>query len=235
MPRIKTDLKISLSNEDKEFVKNKAEQMGFKTVSAFLLESAKSHFRLNVDMSIYKELSKEINYIGKNINSLIRRINTDGIYSDNDIDFLKVNQKKIIEILNQEYDRLLNLKANFNSESLKLKEKENLIKSFTANQLEVPKKVLLEETYEGIKDDFVFIIKAIENSKDQEEEVAEYLWEYVYGETLFKLEESKLIEFANKIFIYTQKLKMKFVKIDKNFKDEDWYLLKEILDEYEIY
>lgn len=231
----KTYLQLSLTQEEKDFLKGKAKDLGYKSVSAFILESANNHFRLNLDMSIYKELSKEINYIGKNINSLIRRINTDGIYSDNDIDFLKVNQKKIIEILNKEYDRLLDLKANFNSESLKLKEKENLIKSFTANQLEVPKKVLLEETYEGIKDDFVFIIKAIESSKDQEEEVAEYLWEYVYGETLFKLEESKLIEFGNKIFLFTQQLKMKLLKIDKKFEDEDWYSLKEILDEYEIY
>lgn len=235
MTRRTTYLQISLTHEEKDFIKKKTSELGFKNISAFLLESSRNHFRLNVDMSIYKELSKEINYIGKNINSLIRRINIDGIYSDNDIDFLKVNQKKIIEILNKEYDRLLDLKANFNSESLKLKEKENLIKSFTENQLEVPKKVLLEETYEGIKDDFVFIIKAIESSKEQEEEVAEYLWEYVYGETLFKLEENKLIEFANKIFLFTQKLKMKFVKIDNKFEDEDWFSLKEILDEYEIY
>ena len=78
-----------------------------------------------MDMSIYRKLTKEINYIGKNINSLIRRINTDA-YSDNDIDFFKTNQKIIIDLMNKEYDRLLDLKTNFTSENLNLKEKEKL-------------------------------------------------------------------------------------------------------------
>ena len=92
--------------------------MGFKTVSAFLIESAKNHFRLNIDMSVYRKITNEINYIGKNINSLIRKVNTLGVYSDNDIDFLKTNQKFIIDLMNKKYDRLLDLKANFTSENL---------------------------------------------------------------------------------------------------------------------
>lgn len=235
MTRIKTDLKISLSHEDKEFIKNKASDLGFRTVSAFLLESAKNHFRLNIDMSIYREMTKEINYIGKNINSLIRRINTDGIYSDNDIDFLKTNQKIIIEIINKEYDRLLDLKSNFTSENMNLKEKENLIRSFNQNQIEIPKKILLEEIYEQIKNDFIFIVDAIENSREQEKEVAEYIWEYLYGKTLYELDETKIIEFANKIFLFAQKLKMKLIKLGNVFDNEDWFNLKDLLDEYEIY
>ena len=88
-----------------------------------------------MDMSVYRKLTSEINYIGKNINSLIRRINTDGFYSDNDIDFIKTNQKIIIELMNKEYDRLLDLKTNFTSESLNLKEKENLIKALAENEI----------------------------------------------------------------------------------------------------
>lgn len=233
--RMKERLEIQILKEDKEFIKNKASDLGFRTVSAFLLESAKNHFRLNIDMSIYREMTKEINYIGKNINSLIRRINTDGIYSDNDIDFLKTNQKIIIEIINKEYDRLLDLKSNITSENMTLKEKENLIKSFNQNQIEIPKKVLLEEIYEQIKNDFIFIVDAIDNSREQEKEVAEYIWEYLYGKTLFELDETKLIEFANKVFLFTQKLKIKLIKLDNVFDNEDWFNLKDILDEYEIY
>ncbi|MED4455641.1 hypothetical protein [Metabacillus fastidiosus] len=235
MGRIKTDLKISLSNEDKKLIKDKAEELGYKTVSAFLVESAKNHFRLNLDMSVYQNLAREINYIGKNINSLIRRINTDGIYSDSDIDFLKKNQKIIINLMNKEYDRLLNLKKNFTSESLNLNDKENLVKALQKNQIEVPKKLLLEEIYEQIKDDFIYIIQAIEKSPEQDKEIEEYTWDYLYGETVFSLDNEKLIEFANKVFIYTQKLKMKLAKLDNVFDDSDWFSLKEILDNYEIY
>lgn len=235
MARIKTDLKISISKEDKMFVQNKAKELGYKTVSAFLIDSAKSHFRLEVDMSIYRNLTREINYIGKNVNSLIRRINNDGFYSDNDIDFLRTNQKMIVDLMNKEYDRLLNLNKKYTSDNLSLKEKEKLIKALQQNEIDVPKKVVLEEIYEQIKEDFVYIGEAIENSPQQDQEVANYVWEYLYGDTLFKLDEKKLIEFADKIFLFAQKIKMKLLKLDNVFDDSDWFALKDILDEYEIY
>ncbi|MCT1389834.1 hypothetical protein M4D76_16180 [Peribacillus frigoritolerans] len=226
---------LRVTKEQKDFIKNKAEILDFNSVSAFLIESAKNHFRLNIDMSIYRKLTSEINYIGKNINSLIRKVNTLGAYSDNDIDFLKTNQKIIIDLMNKEYDRLLDLKMNFTSESLSLKEKENLIKALEENKIDVPKKVVLEEIYEQIKDDFIYIGQAVENSPEQSKPVAEYFWRYLYGDTLFELEDKRLIEFADKIFLYTQKLKMKLLKLDNIFDDNDWFNLKEILDEYEVY
>ncbi|PGR00797.1 hypothetical protein [Bacillus cereus] len=235
MARIKTDLKISLSSEDKEYIKNKANDLGYRTVSAFLIDSAKTHFKLNVDMKVYRDLTKEINYIGKNINSLIRRINTDGIYTDSDIDFLRVNQKKIINLINTEYDRLIDLKTKFNSDSLSKKQKEKLIQSLTENQIQIPKKLALEEVYEKIKEDFIYIIECIENSPEQDKEVTEYVWQYLYGDTLYKLEDNQLIELADSIFLFAQKLKFKLSKLDNVFEDDDWFKLKDILDEFEIY
>lgn len=235
MGRIKTKLNVRLLEEDKEFIKNKAEEFGYKTVSAFIVDSAKSHFKLEMDMKAYRDLTKEINYIGKNINSLIRRINTDGIYTDNDIDFLRINQKKIIKIMNTEYDRLLDLKTKFNSDSLSKKQKGKLIKSLSENQIKIPKKLVLEEVYEKIKEDFVYIIECIENSPEQDMEVTEYVWQYLYGDTLYKLDDNQLIKLADSIFIFAQKLKFKLSKLDNVFSDDDWFELKDILDEYEIY
>lgn len=228
-------MELRVTKEQKEFIKNKSEEMGFGSVTAFLMTSAESHFRLNIDMSAYRKIASEINYVGKNINSLIRRVNTLGFYSDNDIDSLKTNQKIIIDLMKKEYDRLLNLKANFTSEKMSLKEKGNLIKALEENQIEVPKKVVLEEIYEQIKDDFIYIGEAIESSPEQDKDVAEYFWRYLYGETLFELEEKQLIKFADEIFLFTQKLKMKLLKLDNIFDNDDWFSLKDILDEYEIY
>ncbi|OQR53177.1 hypothetical protein [Bacillus sp. CDB3] len=233
--RKKERLEIQLFKDDKEFVKNKATELGYKTVSAFLIDSAKTHFKLEVDMKVYRDLTKEINYIGKNINSLIRRINTDGIYTDNDIDFLSINQKKIIKLIKTEYNRLLDLKTKFNSDSLSKKQKEKLIQSLTENQIQIPKKLVLEEVYEKIKEDFIYIIECIENSPEQDKEVTEYVWQYLYGDTLFKLDDNQLIKLADCIFIFAQKLKFKLSKLDNVFSDDDWFELKDILDEYEIY
>ncbi|MFA2694675.1 hypothetical protein [Bacillus mycoides] len=231
----KTYLQITLDEKDKEMIKNRAVEMGYKSTSAFVIDSAKSHFKLEVDMKAYRDLTKEINYIGKNINSLIRRINTDGIYTDNDIDFLRVNQKKIIKIMNTEYDRLLDLKTKFNSDSLSKKQKEKLIKSLSENQIKIPKKLVLEEVYEKIKEDFIYIIECIENSPEQGTEFTEYVWQYLYGDTLYKLDDDQLIKLADSIFIFAQKLKFKLSKLDNVFSDDDWFELKDILDEYEIY
>ncbi|MGG0448599.1 hypothetical protein ABEZ87_31990 [Bacillus mycoides] len=233
--RKKERLEIQLFKDDKEFVKNKAEELGYKTVSAFLVDSAKTHFKLEVDMKIYRDLTKEINYIGKNINSLIRRIHTDGIYTDHDIDFLKVNQKKIIKIIQKEYDRLLDLKTKFNSDSLTKKQKKKLIESLSENQIQIPKKLVLEEVYEKIKEDFLYIIESIENSPEQGKEVTEYVWQYLYGDTLYKLDDNQLIKLADSLFIFAQKLKFKLSKLDNFLEDDDWFELKDILDEYEIY
>lgn len=233
--RKKERMEIQLFKEDKEFIKNKSIDFGYKNVSAFLIDSAKSHFKLEVDMKAYRDLTKEINYIGKNINSLIRRINTDRIYTDNDIDFLRVNQKKIIKIMNTEYDRLLDLKTKFNSDSLSKRQKEKLIKSLSENQIKIPKKLVLEEVYEKVKEDFVYIIECIENSPEQDMEVTEYVWQYLYGDTLYKLDDNQLIKLADSIFIFAQKLKFKLSKLDNVFSDDDWFELKDILDEYEIY
>ncbi|MCQ6305779.1 hypothetical protein [Bacillus cereus] len=233
--RKKERLEIQLFKDDKEMIKNKAEELGYKTVSAFLIDSAKTHFKLEVDMKVYRDLTKEINYIGKNINSLIRRIHTDGIYTDQDMDFLKVNQKKIIKIIQKEYDRLLDLKTKFTSDSLTKKQKKRLIESLSENQISIPKKLVLEEVYEKIKEDFMYIIASIENSPAQSKGVAEYVWRYVYGDTLYTLEDNRLIEFADKIFMFSQKLKFKLAKLEQIFEDKDWYEFKDILDEYEIY
>lgn len=230
-----TYLQISLEHEEKEFIKNKAEELGYNSVSAFLIDSAKNHFKVEMDMSVYRELTKEINYIGKNINSLIRRINTDGFYSDNDLEIIESNQRKIINKMNKEYDRLLNLKKKSTSDKMSLQDKKNLIESLTKLDIDVPKKVVLEEVYEKIKDDVVYICEIISKSPSKNEGLDEYILEYINGKTLFELEDNKLIELSNEIFMYTQKLKFKLVNLDNQFDDDDWYELKDILDEYEIY
>jgi len=226
--------KLRLSQEDVDYIKNKAEQLGYRTVSAFVIDSARNHFKVEIDMSVYRELTKEINYIGKNINSLVRRINTDGFYSDTDIDFINHNQQKIINLMNKEYDRLLNLKKKMTSDQMTLKDKKKLIESFMKVEVDIPKKIVLEEVYEKIKDDVIYICEIIGKSPSKNEGLDDYILDYINGKTLFELDDKKLIDFSNELFIYTQKLKFKLVKLDNQFTDDDWYELKDILDEYEI-
>ncbi|UDM79285.1 hypothetical protein [Vagococcus fluvialis] len=82
----KDSLNLSVTKEE---IKNKAIDLGYASASSFLLDSSRSFFRLKVDMSVYRNLIREVNYIGKNINSIVRRINSEKFFSDLDIDYIE--------------------------------------------------------------------------------------------------------------------------------------------------
>lgn len=226
---------MRVTEEEKEWVKNKANKLGYHSMSAFLMHAAETQIQLSVDMKDYRDLTKEINYIRKNINNLIRRIYTQGIYTDSDIDFLKVNQEKIWLLIKQQYDKLLSLEKDFTSEKVSLESLEDIAATLEKEKLEIPKRFVLEKVYEGIKNDFLYLIEVIKSSPKQEEDVVDYLFEYLYGDTLFQLENAELIAFSDELFSFTQKIKFRMVNLKYHFKDDDWFDLKDILDEYEIY
>lgn len=226
---------MRVTEEEKEWVKNKANKLGYHSMTAFLMHAAETQIQLTVDMKVYRDLTKEINYIGKNINNLIRHLYTQGIYADSDIDFLKANQEKIWDLINKQYDKLLSLGKDFTSEKISLESLEGIAATLEKEKLEIPKRFVLEEIYEGIKNDFLYLIEVIKKSPEQEEDVVEYLFEYLYGDTLFQLEDAALIAFSDELFSFIQKIKFKMMKLEYHFDDDDWFELKDILDEYEIY
>lgn len=231
----KTYFQLTITKDDKEFLKQKAEELGYKSVSAFVVQCAKNHFVVDIDMSNYRELAREINYIGRNVNSVIRKIHSQNFFSDTDIDFLKRNQEIIIEKLNGNYERLLNMREEYKSGNMSLEEKENFIKYLSENKIDFPKNFVTEKIYERIKNDAMYIFEAIDNSPEQEEGIADYVLEYFYGETIYILKEEYLIEFSDRLFEFVQKLKFKLLNPANCFDDDDWYELKDILDDYEVY
>lgn len=208
----------------------------FLSVTAFLLNSAERSFMVRMDLSDYKKIATEINYIGKNINSLVRRINTDGFYTDNDLDFIDVNQKKIIELVDKEYKRLSKEKHKYYFGSLSKKEKRELIEAYEQAQLPVPKRVLLEKVYEMIRKDTNYICGIIQSSPLSEDGLDDYLWDYMNEDrTLKEISDERLIQFSNDLFLYTEKVRRKMDVFSYEYNDDDWDELKEILDKYEIY
>lgn len=233
MARLKTSLNVSLTEKDKQRIKDKAVELGFSSASAFLLDASKTYFRLDIDMNVYKQLTREINYIGKNINSLVRRINTDGFYTDMEIDFFKSKLNQIYNLMNSEYRKLTDLKFNFSSDNLDLKKTESLIQAMKEKKMNVPKELLFEEIFERIREDFVFLIKCIEDSPEQENELSEFVWDYLYSDSIINLSEGTLIELYNEIFLLSEKIKFKTERKGYFFTDDDWFDLKDIIDKYQ--
>lgn len=233
MKKRKDSLKISVTTQEKEAMKKKAKELGFGSVSAFLLDASETYFRLNVDMSVYRKLTKEINYIGKNINALVRRINTDQLITDLDIYTLEKKLDDIYSLIKKEYRRLGRLAFNFTSDKLTEDDTIRMIEAFQKNNLEVPKKVLLEEVYENIHGSFALIIDMIRTSKYQDELIEEYVWDFIHSSAIDNLSDDDLIRLSDKLFKYYEKLRLKAIDLDYHFTDEDWFNLLEIIDEFE--
>ena len=230
----KSDIHFRITEEDKEFIKNKATELGYKTVSAFLVASAKSHFKVQVDMTSYQKINTEINYIGRNINQVARKINTDGYYTDVDLEQIKNYQKQIIALQKKEYKRLQEIGLKMTSETMKKSEKKRLIESFLEAQLPIPKRVLLSDLYENFKDDCLYIYQEILRSKETENEFADYLLETLYQGKIEKLSDEDFIKLSDNVFQFTEKLKRKLINLNLLFVDSDWYEIRDIFRAYEL-
>jgi|GEM_PF-2283749 len=231
--RKNTYFQVRLSHDDKDYIIQKAKDLGYKNVSPFIVNSAKDFFVIELDLSLFNEVAKEINYIGKNINNLVHHIFTVGTYSDYDLKEIQRLQKETFEKLNKEYDYLLKLRRKYRESNMSLKDKRRLIEELNKHEIEISKEVLLEEIYEQIRNNVLYICQMIEDSPEQEEGISDYVYEYLFDSNLLELDEETLIEFANDIYMFSEKMKMKLLNVMNVFNDDDWYELKDILDEYE--
>lgn len=227
-------IEIRINKEDKGFIKQKATDLGYKTVSAFLVASAKAHFNVNIDMTDYQKISNEINYIGRNINQVARKINTDGYYTDIDLEQIKDYQKQIIDLQKKEYKRLREIGLKTTSETMKKSEKQRLIDSFLEAQLPIPKRILLEDLYNQFKEDCLYIYQEILRSKETEDEFADYLLETLYQGKIEALADEDFIKLSDKVFQFTEKLKRKLINLNLLFVDDDWYEIRDIFRAFEL-
>lgn len=232
---MKTDkIEFRISKEDKSFIKNKATELGYKTVSAFLVASAKAHFKVQVDMTEYQKMNTEINHIGRNINQVARKINTNGYYTDVDLEQIKNYQQQIIELQKKEYKRLREIGLKMTSETMKKNEKQRLIDSFLEAQLPIPKRILLSDLYENFKEDCLYIYQEILRSKETEDEFADYLLETLYQGKIEKLSDEEFIKLSDNVFQFTEKLKRKLINLNLLFVDDDWYEIRDIFRAFEL-
>lgn len=230
----KVRFNLSLYESDKEFIENKSQKFGFKSVSAFLLDCSKTYFRFDIDMSVYKNLTKEVNYVGHNINNLVRRVHSDGFYTDIDIEMVKNNQDKIYNLMNKEFKRLAEIRFSFTSDHLILKDTNQLVKMLENKGMEVPKTILLGEVFERIRNDYLYIITLMEKSKEQEEDIIDFAVERLYNLSLETMSNEEIIRLSNELFIFSERIKNKMMFKKYDFSDDDWYEFREILDEIEV-
>lgn len=233
MSKRRTQINIRVTEEEREEIYKKSNDLGFKSVASFIVNSTKDFFVVELDLSHFDNVAKEINYIGNNINNLIHHIFTVGVYSEYDLKEIQRLQKETYSRMNKEYDYLLMLRKKYRESNMSIKDKKRLIKELDKHEIPIPKELILEEIYEKIRNNILYICQVIEDSPEQEEGISDYVYEYMFDGILFELDEEQLIKFSDEIFLFSEKLKMKLLNINNVFDDDDWFELKDILDEYE--
>lgn len=229
----KEKIEIRVTPEQKTFIKNKSDNLGYKYLSSFLINSSYNHFVIDMDLTHFDNVAKEINYIGKNINNLVHHIFTIGTYSKHDLNEIRHYQKEIYNRINKEYDYLLKLRKRYRESEMSLDDKERLINELNKKDINVPKEVLLDKVFEQIRNNILYICQMIEDSPEQEEGISDYVYEYMFDGNLFELSKDDLISFSDEVYLFAEKIKMKTLNINNVFDDDDWFELKDILDKYE--
>lgn len=126
----KKNIIFRVTQEEKEIIEKLSKKNGYNSMSSFILSSTKKHCVFNLDLSDFFGLSSEVNYIGKNINTLIKKIYSYDFYTDSDIETLSNHLSQINNMLSKNYQELTKISKNLNSKNIKFKELINIVDEF---------------------------------------------------------------------------------------------------------
>jgi hypothetical protein len=91
----KNELKVYLSDEEKEIIDKKIEQAGIKNKSAYVRKMLCDGAIINVDLSIIKEHNTAISRIGNNLNQITKQLNALNYISRDDLKRVEEMSKEI--------------------------------------------------------------------------------------------------------------------------------------------
>ncbi|HHH4983915.1 TPA: hypothetical protein ACP0O4_001666 [Streptococcus pyogenes] len=125
-----SQIHFRVSQDEKKELESLCNKNGYSSLSSFLKSSAKKHCVFNLDLSDFFGLSSEVNYIGKNINTLIKKIYSYDYYTDSDIEILSNHLSQINNMLSKNYQELTKISKNLNSKNIEFKELINIVDEF---------------------------------------------------------------------------------------------------------
>lgn len=229
MSNNRTRIELRLTQEEKDFIVNKAKDEGFLTTTAFIKASTKRFVSLNIDTSDYRDLVNETRKIGRNINSLIRDIRYSSTFSDIDIRRLESSMKNIEFILKEEKNEFKLLSDSF--EKLPL---HKLKKLFESNNLDSPLELIFDHAIEMIKDNLLFIIELMRGLRWKENEI-ELIYIFIYNLLPDLYNEEELLAINDSVYKYVREIKNKNINSNYKFSKREFVDLMNIINEHEKY
>lgn len=97
---------IRVTPEELERIKERMEEAGITSMTAYLLRMALHGFVIVMDLSDLKEILRLLQISGNNLNQYEKKANETGSIYREDIEELKSNQKKILQEMRKMLDKL---------------------------------------------------------------------------------------------------------------------------------
>lgn len=102
------ELKLFLSEDENKVLAKKMEQIGTNNKSAYVRKMILDGIIVKTDFKVLKELSREINKIGVNINQITKQLNEMQNISNEDIE----NIKSMLQLINQKQKETMSFFIN---------------------------------------------------------------------------------------------------------------------------
>lgn len=99
-------IRVRITSEELESVKERMEQAGTKNLSAFMRKLVLNGYVINMDMSDFKQILRLVSISSNNLNQYARRANETGNIYLEDIEKLQNSHKQIIALLGEILDKL---------------------------------------------------------------------------------------------------------------------------------
>jgi predicted transcriptional regulator len=97
---------IRVTPEEVGRIKERMEEAGIRSMTAYLLRMALNGFVIVMDLSDLKEILRLLQISGNNLNQYAKRANETGSIYREDIEELKNNQKEILQEMRKMLDKL---------------------------------------------------------------------------------------------------------------------------------
>lgn len=97
---------IRVTPEEVDRIKERMEEAGIRSMTAYLLRMAFNGFVIVMDLSDLKEILRLLQISGNNLNQYAKRANETGSIYREDIEELKNNQKEILQEMRKMLDKL---------------------------------------------------------------------------------------------------------------------------------
>lgn len=100
---------IRVTPEEVDRIKERMQEAGIKSMTAYLLRMALHGFIIMMDLSDLKEILRLLQISGNNLNQYAKKANETGSIYKEDIDELKSSQKEIVQEMRKVLDKLTEL------------------------------------------------------------------------------------------------------------------------------